>query len=124
MQLIEEHPERVGYLLKRTRLRRRGPDRRAPPPRQRRNHCLPHDRRPPFSRKRRASPLDQLTEREREVLALVAEGLSNRAIATRLFVTERKVEAQVNQIFQSSASAPGPAPTARVLAVFAHQAEP
>jgi DNA-binding NarL/FixJ family response regulator len=42
--------------------------------------------------------------------ALVADGLSNRAIATRLFVTERTVEAHVNQIFQKLGLAAGPAP--------------
>jgi Bacterial regulatory proteins, luxR family len=38
------------------------------------------------------NPVQQLTEREREVLALMAEGRSNRAIAERLFVTEHTVE--------------------------------
>ena len=38
--------------------------------------------------------------REREALALAAEGLSDRAVAARLFVTERTVEAHVMQIFQ------------------------
>ena len=43
-------------------------------------------------------PLEELTEREREVLALMAEGRSNRAIAERLVVTERTVEKHVDSI--------------------------
>jgi DNA-binding NarL/FixJ family response regulator len=45
------------------------------------------------------SPLDDLSSREREVLALVAEGLSNGAIAKRLYVTKRAVEGHINSIF-------------------------
>src|SRR5262249_54852960 len=43
--------------------------------------------------------IDQLTDREREVLALVAEGLTNRAIAERLVVTPKTVETHVGRIF-------------------------
>ena len=43
--------------------------------------------------------LAELSEREREVLGLIAEGLSNRAIADRLFVTARTVETHIGQIF-------------------------
>jgi DNA-binding NarL/FixJ family response regulator len=47
------------------------------------------------------NPLEQLTDREREVLALMAEGRSNRAIAERLFVTDHTVEKHVKNIFGS-----------------------
>ena len=52
-----------------------------------------------FGRRRRQDPMADLSPREREVLSLVAEGLSNKAIAERLFITERTVEAHVTQIF-------------------------
>jgi DNA-binding NarL/FixJ family response regulator len=46
-----------------------------------------------------ASPLDELTAREREVLAEVATGKSNAAIASMLFLTKRAVEKHINAIF-------------------------
>ena len=99
LRLLEEHPERIGYLLKERvfdvvilvdALRRLvdGESVLDPPIVARL-----------VGRKRRDDPLAELTEREREVLGLVAEGLSNRAIAARLFVTERTVEAHIQQIF-------------------------
>lgn len=48
---------------------------------------------------RREPAFAQLTEREREVLALVAEGRSNAAVARRMFTTERTVETHVRHIF-------------------------
>ena len=48
---------------------------------------------------RREEPLSELTEREREVLALMAQGYSNRAIAETIFVSERGVERHVTSIF-------------------------
>ena len=71
-------------------------------------------------RRRRQDPLDTLTAREREVLALVAEGRSNRAIATQLFVTERTVEAHIKQIFAKLHLYEGPDSHRRVLAVLAY----
>jgi DNA-binding NarL/FixJ family response regulator len=52
-------------------------------------------------RRRKDDPIDSLTPREREVLELMAEGRSNRAIAERLFVTERAVEKHVTSIFST-----------------------
>ena len=49
---------------------------------------------------REPDPLAELTEREREVLAQLAEGRSNASIAQILFITERTVEAHTTQIFQ------------------------
>ena len=50
------------------------------------------------AQRRRDDPLEELTPREREVLALMAEGHSNRGIASRLFVTEGAVEKHVRSI--------------------------
>jgi DNA-binding NarL/FixJ family response regulator len=51
------------------------------------------------ARSSRASPLDELTDREREVLSLVAEGLRNSAVAERLHLSEKSVEKHINSIF-------------------------
>jgi DNA-binding NarL/FixJ family response regulator len=54
------------------------------------------------------------------VLALLAEGLSNRSIATRLFVTERTIEAHVKQVFLKIGLNTDPDSHRRVLAVLAY----
>ncbi|WP_433018004.1 helix-turn-helix domain-containing protein [Kribbella sp. CA-294648] len=65
-------------------------------------------------------PLAALTEREREVLALAAEGLTNAAIAARLFVAERTVETRVRTIFQMLQLPETPDSNRRVLAVLTY----
>lgn len=99
MQLLEDHPGRTGYLLKERvfdiatvvdTLRRITDDE---------SVIDPTIVSQLLARRRATDPLAELTPREREVLGLVAEGLSNRALAARLFVAERTVEAHVTQIF-------------------------
>jgi DNA-binding NarL/FixJ family response regulator len=63
-------------------------------------------------------PLCDLTEREREVLALMAEGRTNRAIAERLVIAERTVEKHCASIFTKLDLSPGPDDHRRVLAVL------
>jgi DNA-binding NarL/FixJ family response regulator len=71
-------------------------------------------------RKRSEDPLEELTPREREVLGLMAEGRSNKAIAEQLVVTERAVEKHVTSIFAKLRLAAAPQDHRRVLAVLAY----
>ena len=72
-----------------------------------------------LGRRRHDDPIATLTPREREVLELMAEGLSNAAIAQRIFVTERAVEKHVTSIFQKLRLPAAPDTHRRVLAVLA-----
>lgn len=73
-----------------------------------------------FNTPRQTDPVMQLTEKEREVLTLVAEGLSNERIAFRLGVTPRTVETHIGRIFSKLGLHEDPASHRRVLAVLAH----
>ncbi len=73
-----------------------------------------------FQTPRREDPVAGLTVKEREVLALLAEGYSNDRIADRLVVTARTVETHTSRIFAKLGLAPDPATHRRVLAVLAH----
>ena len=119
MRLIQENPERVGYLLKERvfdiatvvdALRRIVDGEMV---------IDPTIVSRLVGRRRRQDPLTGLSEREREVLGLIAEGMSNRAIAARLYVTERTVEAHTTQIFQKLGLPESPDQHRRVLAVLA-----
>ena len=71
-------------------------------------------------RQRDPGPLEDLSQREREVLAEMAEGRSNRAISQRLVLSERTVEAHVASIFMRLGLAPAADDHRRVLAVLAY----
>ena len=118
LRLVEEHPEGVGYLLKDRvmdgaiivdALRRviEGE-----------TVIDPTIVARLLGRRRRDDPLATLTGREREVLALVAEGLSNRAIAARLVLAERTVETHMSAIFGKLGLEGSPDQHKRVLAVL------
>ena len=119
MRLIEDQPERVGYLLKErvfdiatiVDAMRRLMDGETV--------IDPTIVSRLIGRRRRNDPLSLLTDREKEVLGLIAEGMSNRAIAERLFVAERTVEAHVTRIFAKLGLQESPDVHRRVLAVLA-----
>lgn len=71
-------------------------------------------------RKRKGSPLDDLTAREREVLGLIAEGRSNTGIATELVITVAGVERHVTSIFDKLGLHQSRAAHRRVLAVLTY----
>jgi serine/threonine-protein kinase len=119
MRLFENHPEGIGYLLKERvsdvamlldALHR---------VRDGETVIDPTIVARLLGRRRRDDPLAALSNREREVLALLAEGLSNRAIAAHLFVTERTIEAHNKRIFEKLGLDDSPDQHRRVLAVLA-----
>jgi len=73
-----------------------------------------------LNRSRRRDPLDALTDREKAVLALMAQGRSNHAIANGLFVTEKTVEAHIRAIFIKLNLSPTADDHRRVLAVITY----
>jgi DNA-binding NarL/FixJ family response regulator len=73
-----------------------------------------------MAKRARSGPLAELTPREREVLALMAEGRSNASIAAKLFVTEKAVSKHAAGIFAKLRLAPSDDTNRRVLAVLAY----
>jgi DNA-binding NarL/FixJ family response regulator len=119
MRLVEQHPGGVGYLLK-----ERVSDLAVLTDALNRVHegeCVvdPTIVSRLVNRARPASHLDQLTGREREVLALIAEGRSNKGICERLFLSPKTVEAHVKHIFMKLGIDESPDDHRRVIAVLA-----
>jgi DNA-binding NarL/FixJ family response regulator len=119
MRLVEQHPGGVGYLLK-----ERVSDLAILTDALARLHegeCVvdPTIVSRLVSRARPASRLDELTDREREVLGLMAEGRSNKGISERLFLSPKTVEAHVKHIFMKLGVAESADDHRRVLAVLA-----
>ena len=73
-----------------------------------------------IGRPRRDDPLQRLSDREREVLALVAEGLNNDAIARRLFISDRTVESHIAKVLQKLDIPDDAEGHRRVMAVLAY----
>jgi DNA-binding NarL/FixJ family response regulator len=73
-----------------------------------------------LGRRRHEGPLDELSPREREVLALLAEGKSNQGIAKELLVTSAAVEKHVTSIFQKLGLEMNPTDHRRVLAALSY----
>jgi DNA-binding NarL/FixJ family response regulator len=120
LRLLEEHPERSGYLLKErvsdlavlTDALHRIDD----------GECVldPTIVARLIGRPRDASPLQELTNRELEVLALMAEGHSNEGICKKLFLSPKTVETHVRHIFLKLGIGEAPGYHRRVLAILAY----
>jgi DNA-binding NarL/FixJ family response regulator len=73
-----------------------------------------------LGRRREQDPLDELTAREREILALMAEGRSNRGICQKLFLSPKTVESHVHNIFSKLGITAAADDHRRVLAVLTY----
>ena len=120
MRLIEEHPGGTGYLLKQ-RVSNLGVLTDALM-RLRDDECVidPTIVARLVKRARPAKQLAVLTARERDVLALMAEGRSNKAICAQLFLSPKTVEAHVKHIFMKLGIEASPDDHRRVRAVLAY----
>ncbi|HSK16088.1 MAG TPA: response regulator transcription factor, partial [Gaiellaceae bacterium] len=120
LDLFSEHPEGFGYLLKDRvlevdefvesvrRVARGG------------TAVDPEVVAQLVGRRRSPDPLEELTPREREVLGLMAEGRSNQAICSALFLSPKTVETHVHAIFTKLGLMTDPDDHRRVLAVLAY----
>jgi DNA-binding NarL/FixJ family response regulator len=67
------------------------------------------------------TPIDELTKREREVLDLMADGLSNEAICRTLWISDKTLESHVSRIYLKLGLAPSRTVHRRVAAVLVHR---
>jgi len=120
LRLVEEKPERVGYLMK----ERVGRVQQLLDALQRvaGGECVV-DRAVVdelLAQRRRADPIAELTSREREILALMAEGRSNRGISRTLWLSPKTVETHIRGAFAKLGITEAPEDNRRVLAVLAY----
>jgi serine/threonine-protein kinase len=120
LRLLEDQPERCGYLLK-----ERVSDIAVLVDALRRiveGECVidPTIVKQLLGKPREAGPLDTLTERERDVLAAMAEGYTNEAIARRLFLSPKTVEANIHRLLRKLDLTESPDSNRRVLAVLTY----
>jgi DNA-binding NarL/FixJ family response regulator len=120
LQLVQEKPEKVGYLMK----ERVGRAQQLLDAMQRvaAGECVV-DRAVVdelLARRRRVDPIDELTPREREVLALMAEGRSNQGISRTLWLSPKTVETHIRGAFAKLGIKEAPEDNRRVLAVLAY----
>jgi serine/threonine-protein kinase len=120
LRLLEDQPERCGYLLKErvsdvailvdalTRITE--------------GECVidPTIVKQLLGKPRDPGPLNTLTERERDVLAAMAEGYSNDAIARKLFLSPKTVEANIHRLLRKLGIDESPDSNRRVLAVLTY----
>ena len=120
LQLVEEKPERVGYLMKervgRVEQLLDAVERVAA------GECV-IDRAVVdelLARSRRVDPIEELTPREREILALMAEGRSNQGICRALWLSPKTVETHIRGAFAKLGIREAPEDNRRVIAVLAY----
>ena len=120
LRLVEERPERAGYLLK----ERVGRVEQLLDAVQRvaAGECVV-DRAVVddlLARRRQVDPLEELTPREREILALMAEGRSNQGIGRALWLSPKTIETHIRGAFSKLGIKEAPEDNRRVLAVLAY----